>query len=114
VRLVARAERFANGRIVAEVAPRLLPLDHPMAQAQGEGNAILIETEEGKRISLAGKGAGRWPTAEAVMADLLDLWRERCVEAGIDASDPSTSDAAGRPLGWPQDGSTGSSTEQGK
>jgi homoserine dehydrogenase len=91
VRLVARAERFANGRIVAEVAPRLLPLDHPMAQAQGEGNAILIETEEGKRISLAGKGAGRWPTAEAVLADLLDLWRERCAAADVDSAAASIS-----------------------
>lgn len=96
VRLVARAERFANGRIVAEVAPRLLPLDHPMAQAQGEGNAIVIETEEGKRISLAGKGAGRWPTAEAVVADLLDLWRERCVEAGIEADEASKSESVKR------------------
>ena len=78
VRLVARAERFGNGGIVAEVAPRLLPLDHPMAQAQGEGNVLVIETEAGTRVTLAGKGAGRWPTAEAVMADLFDLWRERC------------------------------------
>ena len=78
VRLVARAERFGNGGIVAEVAPRLLPLDHPMAQAQGEGNVLVLETEAGARITLAGKGAGRWPTAEAVMADLFDLWRARC------------------------------------
>jgi homoserine dehydrogenase len=96
VRLVARAERFANGRIVAEVAPRLLPMDHPMAQAQGEGNAIVIETEEGKRIALAGKGAGRWPTAEAVVADLLDLWRERCVEAGIEANEASKKESVKR------------------
>lgn len=78
VRLVARAERFANGGVIAEVAPRLLPIDHPMAQARGEGNAVVLETEEGTRLTLAGKGAGRWPTAEAVLADLFDLWRARC------------------------------------
>lgn len=75
VRLVARAERFANGRIVAEVAPRLLPVDHPMAQAEGEGNVVRIETEDGAVHTLAGKGAGRWPTAEAVLGDLLEHWR---------------------------------------
>lgn len=98
VRLVARAERFANGRIVAEVAPRLLPLDHPMAQAQGEGNVVVIETEEGQRLTLSGKGAGRWPTAEAVVADLLDFWRERCVD-----SNPAC-----------VEGATGSNAEEGK
>jgi homoserine dehydrogenase len=71
-------------------------MDHPMDQAQGEGNAIVIETEEGKRIALAGKGAGRWPTAEAVVADLLDLWRERCVEAGIEASEASKKESVKR------------------
>lgn len=114
VRLVARAERFANGRIVAEVAPRLLPLDHAMAQAQGEGNAVVIETEEGERVSLAGKGAGRWPTAEAVLADLLDLWRERCVGASGGVAEQQSIDATGRTVGQPHDRSTGSSSEEGK
>jgi len=75
VRLVARAERFANGGIVAEVAPRLLPLDHPLAQAKGEGNVVVVESESGARELLSGKGAGRWPTAEAVLADAYDCWR---------------------------------------
>jgi homoserine dehydrogenase len=113
VRLVARAERFANGRIIAEVAPRLLPLDHAMAQAQGEGNAIVIETEDGMRVSLAGKGAGRWPTAEAVIADLLDVWRERCVDSDVGTQDRSASESGKHSASESGKRSTGSSSEEG-
>ena len=74
VRLVATCER--RGEIVdARVRPRLLPLDHPLASAREEQNALVIELESGARSVVAGRGAGRWPTTEAVMADLLDCAR---------------------------------------
>jgi hypothetical protein len=33
--------------------------------------------ENGSMTDLAARGAGRWPTSEAVMADLFDLLAER-------------------------------------
>ena len=66
VRLVATCER--RGEIVdARVRPRLLPLDHPLASAREEQNALVIELESGARSVVAGRGAGRWPTTEAVI-----------------------------------------------
>ncbi|HEY4575225.1 MAG TPA: homoserine dehydrogenase [Thermoanaerobaculia bacterium] len=72
VRLVASCERLETG-LRASVQPFELPPDHPFAETAGAENALLVELEGGDRIRIAGQGAGRWPTTEAVMADLLDL-----------------------------------------
>lgn len=55
------------------VAPEPVPSTHTLAQARREGNAIEINHEDGTQTILKGKGAGRWPTTEAVIADLIDL-----------------------------------------
>ena len=55
--------------------PRRLALTHPLAQCQDEDNRILIRPERGRATVLSGRGAGRWPTSESVLADLLDLVR---------------------------------------
>jgi homoserine dehydrogenase len=80
VRLVAECRR-SNGRITASVAPVELPLSHPLAQATGAENRLLVEPETGTPFVVSGQGAGRWPTTEAVMADLFDL---RCAQAEIE------------------------------
>lgn len=76
VRLVARAERTASG-LHASVRPQEVPRSHPFARALGAGNALRIETTDGEIIDIAAQGAGRWPTCEAVLADLYDLLAER-------------------------------------
>lgn len=72
VRLIASCEKTADG-IHANVQPLALATEHPFAKIADENNAILIQTIENELIPLYGKGAGRWPTAEAVFADLLEL-----------------------------------------
>ena len=51
--------------------------DDPLADVPAEHNAAVIELADGTREVVRGKGAGRWPTAEAVVADLLELVRDR-------------------------------------
>jgi homoserine dehydrogenase len=63
IRLVASCTRER-----AEVAPCELPLSHPLAGCAGAENRLLVDN-----LLLRGAGAGRWPTAQAVIADLLDL-----------------------------------------
>ncbi len=41
-----------------------------------EWNAAVIEYDDGSTRTVRGKGAGRWPTSESVLADLLQLSRE--------------------------------------
>jgi homoserine dehydrogenase len=79
VRLVASCERAKEG-LRAGVQPFELPPDHPFAETAGAENALLVELEGGERIRIAAQGAGRWPTTEAVLADLLDLAAEESAE----------------------------------
>jgi homoserine dehydrogenase len=73
-RLVAECRRDADG-LTATVSPVELPLDHPLARVTGVENRLLIESETRQWV-ISGHGAGRWPTTEAVLADLFDLRRQ--------------------------------------
>lgn len=70
IRLVATIE-LGRGR--ASVTPEALPIDDFLAGAQGEENRLIINGAGGRTWQVSGKGAGRWPTAEAVIADMLDI-----------------------------------------
>jgi homoserine dehydrogenase len=62
-----------NGRLLGEVCLRALDSDHPLATVAGEWNRLIITPVHGAPVTVSGRGAGRWPTTEAVIADLLDL-----------------------------------------
>lgn len=75
-RLVGTA-RLENGRVHLEVKPQLVDATHPFAQIRNEENCLLIHTDHSDPQHVwTGRGAGRWPTTAAVMADLFDLSRE--------------------------------------
>jgi len=75
-RLVGTAQ-LADGRVHLEVKPKLVDASHPFAQIRNEENCLLIDTEQCDAQHVwTGRGAGRWPTTAAVMADLFDLSRE--------------------------------------
>lgn len=77
MRLIASCHRTNTG-LIAQVAPTELPITHPLASVRGAQNRLAIELENGETFTVSGTGAGRWPTTEAVIADLLDLRREVC------------------------------------
>ena len=75
-RLVGTA-RLVDGRVHLDVKPTLVDSLHPFAQIRNEENCLLIDTGHSDSQQLwIGRGAGRWPTTAAVMADLFDLSRE--------------------------------------
>ncbi|MGA2370905.1 MAG: homoserine dehydrogenase [Candidatus Korobacteraceae bacterium] len=81
-RLVGTA-RLADGRVHLEVKPQLVDATHPFAQIRNEENCLLIDNGHSDSQHVwTGRGAGRWPTTAAVMADLFDLSRERRAVAG--------------------------------
>ena len=72
IKLIASAAREGSGAIV-QVAPQLVPLDHPLARAGGALNALFIEGRRTGRLFIQGAGAGAAPTAAAVAADIADV-----------------------------------------
>lgn len=68
--------RMDNGRLVAEV--RLAAGEDPVfAALKGEGNALKVIAADGSVVRCRGRGAGRWATAESLLADLSDLAARR-------------------------------------
>src|SRR5262249_50160954 len=88
VRLVASLDRDARG-LHARVRPQWVDRDHAFAKTSNEENCLEIHPEDGDVVYVRGKGAGRWPATESVMADVFDVCRagksdvaERCLAAG--------------------------------
>jgi hypothetical protein len=43
----------------------------------GDWNGLEVRCTSGERIAVSGRGAGRWPTTEAVTADIFEFVRAR-------------------------------------
>lgn len=72
---VGRCHLLADGSIEAEVQVVALSLSHPLAGAQNEENRFIVTAADGTVTEVFGKGAGRWPTATSVFADVMDAQR---------------------------------------
>jgi homoserine dehydrogenase len=66
-----------DGAIEARVHPTMIPRRHVLASVGGALNAIYIHGEALGSTMYIGQGAGQMPTATAVMADLLQIARDR-------------------------------------
>jgi homoserine dehydrogenase len=79
IKLIAAARRTKNGQIDVEVAPVLLPKEHPLASVRLEYNAVLVESSGLGLTLYSGKGAGPAPTAVSLLADLMDVAQGRAL-----------------------------------
>ena len=71
-KLLAELRRDGDGW-TATVAPRRLPLTHPICAIGAGRNALVYRGEECGELYFAGGGAGGMVTASAMVGDLLDL-----------------------------------------
>jgi homoserine dehydrogenase len=67
IRLIAEA---IPGKKILRVSPRLIEKNHPLV-VEGTLNALTLETDMAKEITLIGKGAGSIETASAIIGDIL-------------------------------------------
>ncbi len=74
IKLLAIGKRLKNG-LDLRVHPTLLPFGHPLAGVRGVYNAVMVHGERAGDLLFYGKGAGMFPTANAVVSDLIDLSR---------------------------------------
>ena len=72
IKLLAIAKAGKDG-IEARVQPTLLPKAHILSNVNGAYNAILLRGDEVGDVLLYGRGAGAFPTASAVISDLMDV-----------------------------------------
>ncbi len=66
-----------NGTLHGSVGPVLTGSDHPFYGIDGVDNAIIVDTEHLGALTLIGPGAGMYPTASAMVGDLLQIIGKR-------------------------------------
>lgn len=87
VKLLGVAKRTATG-IEQRVHPTMVPKDSAIGQIMGVTNAVVVNADAVRELTLAGPGAGGEATASAVIADLADVARgERAPAFGLPARD---------------------------
>ena len=67
--------RKVEGEIEARVHPTLVPETHLLASVRNEFNGVYVECDISDATLYYGRGAGRLPTASAVVSDLVDIAR---------------------------------------
>ncbi len=75
IKMIGLAQRGEgeNQGLDVRVHPMLVPLTHPLAGVDGVNNAIFISGSAVGEIMLMGPGAGRYPTASAVVGDVINI-----------------------------------------
>lgn len=77
LKLLGRAIRGEDGRIRAFVAPHLVEGEDPLAGVEDVFNAITVRGNAIGDVMFYGRGAGKLPTASAVVADVMDAARNK-------------------------------------
>ncbi len=72
VKLLAVVERFDDGAVAVRVHPAMVPDAHPLASVRESFNAVFVEGAAVGDLMFYGRGAGGFPTASAVLGDVID------------------------------------------
>ncbi len=74
VKLIALSRKI-DGKVFARVCPAMLESGHPLANVEDVFNAILVSGDAIGDVMFYGRGAGKLPTASAVVGDIIDVAR---------------------------------------
>lgn len=85
IKLLASSRKVGEG-YVAMVAPFLLPAAHPLYSVNGVFNAIFVHGNVLGDAMFYGSGAGKLPTASAVVADIVDIAKHQDVNIAVEWS----------------------------
>ena len=72
IKLIGHTE-IKDGKILCMVSPRLVPFSTPLAGVSDVFNGILLDADMVGQVMVYGPGAGKLPTASAVVADMIDI-----------------------------------------
>lgn len=75
VKLLGRAIHRPDGRVTAFVAPHLVDGENPLAGVEDVFNAITVKGNAIGDVMFYGRGAGKLPTASAVVSDVMEAAR---------------------------------------
>lgn len=72
IKLISRAKRLPDGRVFAMVSPGFIKRESQLATVDDVFNGIMVRGNATGDLVFYGRGAGKLPTASAVVADVID------------------------------------------
>ncbi len=87
IKLLAIAKQTGNG-IEVHVHPTMIPSDHLLATVGGSFNAIYVKGDFVGSSLYYGQGAGKLPTASAVVSDVIEIARN--IRKGVSGRIPAS------------------------
>lgn len=72
IKLIASVEKMGSGSLAVFVEPVFLPKQHPLASVDDVFNGIMVTGNVVGELLFVGKGAGKLPTASAVVSDVIE------------------------------------------
>ena len=103
IKLLGRAIREPEGKVCAFVAPHLVSCENPLAGVEDVFNAIAVTGNAVGDVMFYGRGAGKLPTASAVVADVIDAARHRDEKKRVfwaEGGEDVTASSAGLESAW--------------
>ncbi|GAC1486711.1 MAG: hypothetical protein NVS1B13_14350 [Flavisolibacter sp.] len=73
VKLIAQASKLSNGKVASYLLPQFIKPDSQLFNVKNEYNGVILESKLVDKQFFYGKGAGRYPTASAVVSDISAL-----------------------------------------
>ena len=73
IKLIGMSKILDDGSVNIMVAPMFISKEHPLAAVEGVNNAIMVNGNAIGSAMFYGPGAGKLPTASAVVADVIDI-----------------------------------------
>lgn len=77
IKLIGMSKVCDGGMVNVVVAPMMISTSHPLASVEGVNNAIMVNGNAIGDAMFYGPGAGKLPTASAVVADIIDIAKNR-------------------------------------
>lgn len=77
VKLIASVRRLDDGRILPAVMPMLVPHENIMSGVSDVFNAVLVYGDGIDKAMFYGRGAGKLPTASAVLGDVIEAVKHK-------------------------------------
>lgn len=89
IKLLGVARKAENGEVFILVAPFVVPNEHVLSNVEDVFNGILVTGDAIGEVTFFGRGAGKMPTASAVVADVIDCVKHRGEGNNIHWKDPA-------------------------
>ncbi len=83
IKLLGVAE-MQNGKLLLEVSPYCIADDVPLYGIEDVFNGIMVDTDAAGRVMFYGRGAGKLPTASAVVSDIIDIAARKNAKSQFD------------------------------